>query len=69
MSAASRTSRIAALNDALRSRAGLVTPAGNGLPKGLVIITRGVIELPYARQLEILARVRCFDDFTADNDP
>lgn len=69
MSAASRTERIAELNDALRSKAGLPLPAGNGRLKGLIVITRGICELPFQKQTEILARVRNFDAFSEDNDP
>jgi hypothetical protein len=69
MSAASRTSRTAELNDALRSKAGLPLPAGNGRLKGLIVITRGICELPFQKQAEILARVRNFDAFNEGCDP
>ena len=67
MSAASK--RIAALNDQLRARVGLPCLNGRGAPKGLAVITRGIIALPFERQCEILIRVRMFDAFTPDNDP
>ena len=69
MSAASRTSRIAELNDALRSKAGLLVPVGNGRLKGLIVITRGICELPFQKQAEILTCVRNFDAFRESNDP
>ncbi len=69
MSAVSRTRRIAELNDALRSRAGLPVIAGNGRLKGLIVITRGIVELPFDTQAEILAKVRGFDGFNEDCDP
>lgn len=69
MSDAHKTQRIAELNDALRSNAGLLTPKGNGKQKGLIIITRGIVELPILKQAEIMASVRRFDGFSEDNDP
>lgn len=69
MSAAHNAKRTAQLNDELRTRAGLLVPAGNGRPKGLIVITRGVCELPFAMQAEIMARLRSFDDFSEGDDP
>ena len=36
---------------------------------GRVLITRGVAELPTDKQLEIMERVKNFNQFTKDNDP
>lgn len=51
--------RIAALNDALRH-------TGRG---GRVLITAGVAALPEAERTAILAAVRTFETFEADDDP
>lgn len=69
MSAPSSAKRIAELNDQLRTRAGILVANGAGNPKGLIVITRGIVELGVERQCEILNRVRSFDEFTEDNDP
>ena len=39
------------------------------LTDGSVFVTRGVADLSTDDQAAILERVRCFDDFTPDNDP
>jgi hypothetical protein len=70
MNRTERTRRIAELNDALRIRAGL--PSLNGLgsrPTGLIVLTRGVIELPVDAMMAICQRVRTFSDFNEENDP
>jgi Protein of unknown function (DUF3768) len=54
-----KTERIRALNDALRT-------TGNG---GVVMLTRAIAALPIDDQLAILAAVRSFADFNPDNDP
>jgi hypothetical protein len=54
-----RTARTRALNDALRTD-------GTG---GEILLTKGVAELPTQDRSAIVAAVRDFEDFTADNDP
>ncbi|GLK83702.1 DUF3768 domain-containing protein [Ancylobacter defluvii] len=54
-----RQHAIAALNDQLCS----------ALPTGSVMLTPGIRALPVQTQLQVLARVRAFNDFSADNDP
>jgi hypothetical protein len=54
-----RTERIRALNDRLRTTG----EAGN------VVITRGLAALDAGVLAKIMAAVQCFDRFTADNDP
>lgn len=54
-----RVSRIRALNDAFRQ-----TFVG-----GVVLITRGVEDLPLVSRSRVLSRVRSFEEFTDDNDP
>jgi Protein of unknown function (DUF3768) len=54
-----RTERIRALNDRLRT-------TGEG---GNVVITRGLAALDAEILRKIMAAVQCFDQFTADNDP
>ncbi|MGO8738130.1 DUF3768 domain-containing protein [Rhodoblastus sp.] len=51
--------RIRALNDAVRMRP----------YTGELFLTRGVADLPWHEQADILARVQTFKDFTEDNDP
>lgn len=53
------TNHIAALNDLFRS-------TGRG---GKVVATRGIATLPKTDQIEVIARVRLFDNFTEDDDP
>ena len=50
---------IRALNDAVRARP----------YTGELFVTRGITDLPWHEQADILARVQTFDDFTEDNDP
>ena len=54
-----RTERIRALNDRLRT-------TGEG---GNVVITRGLAALDAETLRKIMAAVQCFDRFTPDNDP
>ncbi|MCB4767308.1 DUF3768 domain-containing protein [Ancylobacter sp. Lp-2] len=54
-----RRSTIAALNDRLRM----------SLNGGRVMLTLGIRALPMQTQLDVLARARSFNDFSADNDP
>ncbi|GAB4064888.1 DUF3768 domain-containing protein [Ancylobacter sonchi] len=54
-----RRSTIAALNDRLRT-----TPTS-----GHVMLPPGIRALPMQTQLAVLARVRAFSDFSADNNP
>jgi hypothetical protein len=56
---ASTVDRIRALNDDFRR-----TFVG-----GMVVITAGVEALPIDQRRSLLAKVRAFDAFTADNDP
>ena len=51
--------RIRALNDAVRK-----CPYS-----GELFVTRGITDLPWHEQADILARVRTFDAFTEANDP
>lgn len=51
--------QIAALNDAFRT-------SFNG---GILVLTTGIQALPEEVQVEILYKVRTFDEFTLDNDP
>lgn len=56
----SRTARIAYLNDQLRCR----------LKGGQLAVTRGIFDLCGGIYvIEIVERVRAFNDFSADNDP
>jgi hypothetical protein len=54
-----KTARIRALNDALRT-------TGRG---GRVMLTRGIAALPVEQVKEILLAVQTFTDFNPDNDP
>ena len=54
-----RTDRIRTLNDAFRS----------SLSGGSVMVTRAVTALGAEAQREILAALRRYDEFDADNDP
>jgi hypothetical protein len=56
---ASRSARIAALNDAFRQ----------SFCGGDVYITRGVAALPVAEQAALVTKVQRFDDFHEGNDP
>ena len=56
---AAHSATIRKLNDAFRQ----------SLTGGTVLMTAGVVALGSDRQAEILAAVRAFDDFNADNDP
>jgi hypothetical protein len=58
---------IAKLNDRFRMALGLPALCG-GIP-GQTVVTAGIAALPFDTQAQILARVRTFDAFTADNDP
>jgi hypothetical protein len=51
--------QITALNDAFR----------NSFNGGTLALTAGIQALPEEVQVEILYKVRTFDDFTPDNDP
>lgn len=51
--------QIAALNDTFRT-------SFNG---GILVLTAGIQALPEEVQVEILYKVRTFDEFTPDNDP
>src|SRR5437764_14774155 len=55
----SKTERIRALNDRLRT-------TGQG---GRIVITRGIAALGAANMAKIIAAVQGFDSFTPDNDP
>ncbi|WP_417519713.1 DUF3768 domain-containing protein [Minwuia sp.] len=57
---ADRTARIRNLNDRFRT-------LGSG--RGRILITPGIQALGIAAGVEILKRVRTFDDFSEDNDP
>ncbi len=59
MTAAIDTTKIRDLNDAFRR-------TGDG---GRMLLTAGIGALPVQHQVEILMRVRAFDEFTEDNDP
>ncbi|WAP67693.1 DUF3768 domain-containing protein [Jiella pelagia] len=54
-----RTTRIAELNDQLRT----------AFTSGRILWTPGIAALPPETQADILAKVRAFDAFTGDNDP
>jgi hypothetical protein len=69
MSAVSTTRRIAELNDQLRARVGLPCLNGRGAPRGLAVITRGIVELPPGSIAAICSRVRAFSEFDEHNDP
>lgn len=58
---------IAELNDEFRSRLGAPV-FGKTIP-GRFVWTRGIDALPPEVQIDIWERVRCFSDFTEDNDP
>jgi hypothetical protein len=58
-----RTRKIRELNDAFRR-----DPAAGDIP-GKTLMTQGISALPLEQQCDIFNRVRCFDDFTEDNDP
>jgi len=55
----SKTERIRALNDRLRT-------TGQG---GQIVVTRGIAALGTATVAKIIAAVQVFDAFTPDNDP
>lgn len=57
---------IRALNDALRARAGLPF---FGRSQDRILITQGIAALAPQDQIEIVAKVRAFEDFSDDNDP
>lgn len=59
MAGDTRRAAIARLNDRFRS-------TGIG---GQIFLTAGVAGLPEGELNEIVGAVRCFDDFTPDNDP
>jgi hypothetical protein len=69
MSGADRSRRIATLNDQLRARVGLPCLNGRGAPRGLAVITRGIVELPPGNIAAICSRVRAFSEFDEHNDP
>ncbi len=54
-----RTARIRELNDAFRTT----------LQGGKVMVTAGIAALGLPTQLEVLERVKTFQEFTSDNDP
>ncbi len=58
-----KTAAIRQLNDDFRR-----IPAGAGVP-GKVVMTRGIADFSPEDQQNIFSRVRCFEDFTEDNDP
>ncbi len=58
------TKRIAELNDRLRTALGIPCSV-----PGMVILTRGVADLPEEQRCSILTKVKNFTDFTEDNDP
>ncbi len=62
--AASRTKRIAELNDRLRTALGMC----RGVP-GMVVMTNGVAALDEPDQVHVLQAVRNFRAFSEDNDP
>ena len=67
---AERTARIAALNDALRSRVGVPVFLGPGAPRlGTVLMTRGIMSQTPETILEIWRCVRTFEGFEPGNDP
>lgn len=67
---AERTARMAALNDALRSRVGAPVFLGPGAPRlGTVLMTLGIMSQTPETILEIWRCVRTFDRFEPGNDP
>jgi hypothetical protein len=56
---AAHSAKVRQLNDAFR----------RSLVGGAVMITTGIIALGAEAQAAVIARVRAFDDFSADNDP
>ena len=64
---AEKAKRIAELNDQLRAALADIGVAAR--TRGLIVTTRGIIELPSETQVEIRNAVACFDDFSEDNDP
>ena len=63
----SKTQRIAALNDGLRTCMGRLDTLARW--QGKVLMTAGIAALPPVVQLAIQERVRTYDDFSEDNDP
>ena len=64
------SARIAALNDALRSRVGVPIFLDPNEPQlGSILMTSGIMALAPAAIIEIWAAVRGFDPFTPANDP
>lgn len=68
MSAASTAKRIAALNDALRSRTGMGWLPKSEVP-GTYLATPGIAALTVDQKIEILRNVCRFDAFDESNDP
>lgn len=63
-----QSSKIAALNDALR--AGILDRNVKKADiNGCVLLTDGIASLPIATKITILTEVRLFDSFDDDNDP
>ncbi|MEA2758598.1 MAG: hypothetical protein QOH65_1211 [Methylobacteriaceae bacterium] len=60
--------QIATLNDRFRGRLHIPQFGNPDIP-GLFCMTRGFTTLPPVAQIEILAAVRSFDQFSEDNDP
>ncbi len=58
-----KAARIRKLNDTFRR-----DPTAGTVP-GKTVMTCGISALSPEAQLDIFNRVRCFDDFTEDNDP
>jgi hypothetical protein len=56
----SKTTKICALNDALRAIA---------CGAGRIYVTTGIAAMPMQDQIEIMQRVQTFSAFTPDNDP
>lgn len=54
-----KTKKIRELNDNLRKN-------HSG---GRVLMTRGVADLPFEQHMQLMAKVREFNNFTTDNDP
>lgn len=52
--------RIRELNDAFRT---------NPTKRGKLMLTANIAQLPLVERVEIIERVRAFDDFPAENDP
>ncbi len=63
-----KSARIAALNDALRARLGVPTFGTPQVP-GKFVMTRGIMALSPAHQIELWFRVRDYAAFTDENDP